>query len=322
MLAHFDFEHMNLIPKKCIVQSRSECDTRTSLGKHTFRLPVIPANMECVIDEDVADNLAAAGYFYILHRFNVDAVAFAKRMKERNLIVSISIGVNEEAYALMNRLRVLDMMPDYVTIDIAHGHAVLMEQMLQYINSLPSSIRPFVIAGNVSTAAAVKDLESWGADAIKVGIGPGSACTTYTATGFGSRGIQGSTVAMCAKAATKAVIIADGGIKEPGDIAKAISLGAKMVMIGGMFSGLVDSPGEIVSVDGRRFKEFWGSASAAQGKKNRIEGTKKLIPLKERTYLEEMTYLHECLQSAISYAGGNKLDALLDLEYSIRPAGI
>ena len=320
MLPSFDFEHMNLMPKKCIVKSRSECDTTTLFGKHTFRLPVVPANMECVINEDVAEHLAIAGYFYILHRFNVDAVAFAKRMKAQNLIISISIGVNEEDYTLMNRLQELDLMPDYVTIDIAHGHAILMEEMLRYMNSLPPLTRPFVIAGHVSTVAAVEDLESWGADAIKVGIGPGSACTTYTATGFGSRSIQGCTVGICADATKKAVIVADGGIKEPGDIAKAIFLGAKMVMIGGMFSGLIDSPGATVTVEGRRFKEFWGSASAAQGKKNRIEGTKKLIPLKERTYLEEMTYLHECLQSAISYAGGNKLEALLDVKHSVKQA--
>ena len=316
MVSTFDFENMNLIPRKCIVDSRSECDTSIRFGPHRFKVPVVPANMECVINEEIAERLAAAGYFYVLHRFGVDAMGFAKRMRDKGLIVSISVGVKAEDARLLAQLSEANLMPDYVTIDIAHGHAVRMEAMIQCLKILPK--QPFIIAGNVSTAAAVRDLEAWGADAIKVGIGPGSACTTYVATGFGSRGIQASVVQETCAAARRAVIVADGGIQEPGDIAKAVALGAKMVMIGGMFSGLVDSPGAIVVVGDRRFKEFWGSASAAQGKTNRIEGTKKLIPLKDRTYLEEMTYITECLQSAISYAGGNDLRTLSGLQFLLK----
>jgi GMP reductase len=137
-----------------------------------------------------------------------------------------------------------DCFPDYITIDIAHGHSIKMETMIKWIKlSLPSA---FIIAGNVSTAEAVKDLEAWGAHAIKVGIGPGSACTTYTATGFGSRNAQASVIEECSRASSYALIIADGGIKEPGDIAKALVIGADMVMIGGMFSALTDTPGSTV----------------------------------------------------------------------------
>ena len=119
------------------------------------------------------------------------------------------------------------------------------------------------VAGNVSTPDAVRDLESWGADSVKVGIGPGSACTTFSTTGFGSRGMQAAAVMDCASVA-RVPIIADGGIKVPGDIAKSIVLGADMVMIGGMLSGFIDSPGGVVVHDGRRYKDFWGSASAYQ----------------------------------------------------------
>jgi len=179
----------------------------------------------------------------------------------------------------------------------------------------------FIIAGNVSTADAVRDLESWGADAIKVGIGPGSACTTYVATGFGSRGAQASIVQICSEACLKdtTLIVADGGIKEPGDIAKSIALGASMVMVGGMFSALSDSPGNIVQIDGKMYKEFWGSASVHQSNKtNRIEGMKKLLPMKQNTILQEMKYIHESLQSAISYGGGNTLDSLKNVDYFIK----
>jgi IMP dehydrogenase/GMP reductase len=113
------------------------------------------------------------------------------------------------------------------------------------------------------------------------------------------------------------MIIADGGIKEPGDIVKAYVLGADMVMVGGMFSALTDSPGSTVrGTDGQLYKEFWGSASIFQsGKNERIEGTKKLLPLKNRSILEEMKYLQECFQSAISYGGGKDLYSLHDVKY-------
>jgi len=316
MAARFDFQDINLIPRKCIVNSRNECVTEVTLGKHIFALPVVPANMECVINDEIAHKLASNGYFYIHHRFNVDAVAFAKFMKKDNLIVSISLGVNEDAYEIMKSLANADLMPDFVTIDIAHGHSIKMEKIVKWIKSTFTN-PPFIIAGNVSTPDACHDLESWGADAIKVGIGPGSACTTYVATGFGSRGCQASVIRDCVVAVQNSYIIADGGIKEPGDIAKALVLGAHMVMIGGMFSALSDSPGNTVTgTDGRLYKEFWGSASAFQsGKKNRIEGTKKLMLMKHHGILDEMTHICECLQSAISYGGGNDLSCFLKVRY-------
>jgi len=318
----FDFSDINLIPQKCIVESRNDCDTSLNLGPHTFKLPVIPANMECVINENIAEQLAMNGYFYVLHRFHGSALPFAKRMREKHFIVSISIGVNAAGgYEEIESFQQAGIVPDYITIDIAHGHCVKMEKMLNFLtNTYESSpTKPFIIAGNVSTPDAVKDLEFWGANAIKVGIGPGSACTTYTATGFGSRGAQAYVIKACADACKKFTtkIIADGGIQTPGDIAKALVLGAHMVMVGGMFSALKDSPGNTVTgTDGRLYKEFWGSASAHQsGKTNRIEGTKKLMPMKNNTIQEEMNYINECLQSAISYGGGKQLQDLKDVQY-------
>lgn len=315
MKNHFDFQDINLIPRKCIVGSRSECDTSIQLGKRRFLMPVIPANMECVINDEIAIKLASAGYFYVHHRFNTDVIAFSEKMKSLSLPVSISIGVNQDAYETIKTLQANLLMPDFITIDIAHGHSVKMEAILKWIRQNFED-PPFIIAGNVSTLQGVVDLQSWGADAIKVGIGPGSACTTYTATGFGSRGAQASVIQECANI-KNAIIIADGGIKDPGDIAKSLALGATMVMVGGMFSALTDSPGDTVrGPDGLLYKEFWGSASAFQsGKKNRIEGTKKLLPLKTRTVLEEMGFLQECLQSAISYGGGFDLSVFKDVKY-------
>jgi GMP reductase len=309
----FDFDQINLVPKLCIVESRSECDTSVQLGKHKFKIPVVPANMECVLNEELAIKLASNGYFYIMHRFDIDTISFINKMNELGLITSISVGVNDDSYELIKNIANSKLEVDYITIDIAHGHSFKMARMIDYIkNWLPGS---FVIAGNVSTPSAVLALQEWRADAVKVGIGPGSACTTYPATGFGSRNCQASTVYNCSQVAS-VPIIADGGIKVPGDITKSLVLGATMVMVGGMLSGFEDSPGEVVLSDGKVCKEFWGSASSFQsGKKSRIEGKKNLILLKNKTILEEMVYLEECLQSSISYAGGSNLEAFNGTEW-------
>lgn len=301
----FDFENINLIPKKSIVESRNECDTSIKFGDFTFQMPIVPANMEAVINTDIAIKLASAGYFYVMHRFDINQIEFIRQMKMLQLYSSISIGVNEDSYQLIEELINSDLVPHYITIDIAHGHSIKMERMLKFVKEkLPHT---FIIAGNISTPEAVEDLQSWGADAIKVGIGPGSSCTTYPTTGFGSRNCQASTVWECSKV-SKVPIIADGGVKVPADITKSLVLGASMVMIGGMLSGQLDSPGKTITKDGKPYKKFWGSASAHQsGKNNRIEGKVNLIELKDKTVLQEINYLKECLQSSISYAGGKNL---------------
>ena len=152
----------------------------------------------------------------------------------------------------------------------------------------------------------VEDDESYNIECIIV---HNSACTTYPATGFGSRNCQASTVYSCSMVSS-VPIVADGGIRVPGDITKSLVLGATMVMVGGMLSGFNDSPGDKVVTTEGIYKQFWGSASSFQsGKKNRIEGKKNLIPLKNKSILDEMIHLEECLQSSISYAGGTDLES-------------
>ena len=314
----FDFEDITLIPKFSYVDSRSECNTTCEFGKFKFKLPVVPANMESIIDVSLAIKLAKEGYFYILHRFNIDEVEFVKTMKELNLISSISIGVNDDSYGLIDYLVSKDLIPDFITIDIAHGHSIKMKKMVSYIKNKMSDV--FLIGGNVCTPDAVKDLTEWGCDAIKCGIGGGSACTTYHSTGFGNRGWQANMIEWCSRE-SKVPIIADGSIKEHSDIVKSLVLGASMIMVGGMFAGYDESPGKLIENGDSFFVEFWGSASSSQsGKTNRIEGIRKLIPYKGKSIFGKLNDIRESLQSAISYGGGNPktLDCLNTVEYVIK----
>lgn len=246
----FDYEDIQLIPNKCIISSRSQADTSVKLGNYTFKLPVIPANMQTIIDEEVAETLACEGYFYIMHRFNEEErKPFIKRMHDKGLIASISVGVKDYEYDFVTSLK--EDAPEFITIDIAHGHSNSVIEMIQHIKQeLPET---FVIAGNVGTPEAVRELENAGADATKVGIGPGKVCITKVKTGFGTGGWQLAALRWCSKAARKP-IIADGGIRTHGDIAKSIRFGASMVMIGSLFAGHLESPGKLVEVDGSNLK--------------------------------------------------------------------
>lgn len=311
----FDYEDIQLIPNKCIVTSRSECITTAKLGKKIFKLPVVPANMQTIIDESLAEKFAEADYFYIMHRFEPEKrIDFIKRMKSKKLFTSISIGVKESEFEFVASLKELNLIPDYITIDIAHGHSEQVIRMIRHIKAvIPSS---FVIAGNVGTPEAVRELENAGADATKVGIGPGKVCITKLKTGFGTGGWQLAALRWCAKAANKP-IIADGGIRSHGDVAKSIRFGARMVMIGSLFAGHEQSPGETIEKDGRLFKEYYGSASEYQkGEHKNVEGKKILIPHRG-SIKDTLIEMEQDLQSAISYAGGKDLRALKRVDYVI-----
>ncbi|WP_312567340.1 GMP reductase [Comamonas sp.] len=310
----FDYDNILLLPRKCRVESRSECNASVELGGRTFRLPVVPANMKTVLDEKICKYLAQNGYFYVMHRFDIDNVQFTKDMQSQTLFASISLGVKQADYETVDKFVAQDICPEYITIDIAHGHADSVKNMIQYIKAkLPEA---FVIAGNVATPEAVIDLEAWGADATKVGVGPGKVCITKLKTGFGTGGWQLSALKWCARVATKP-IIADGGIRSHGDIAKSIRFGATMVMIGSLFAGHEESPGKTVEVDGELYKEYYGSASDFnKGEYKHVEGKRILEPVKgplKNTLIE----MEQDVQSSISYAGGTKLMDIRKVNYVI-----
>lgn len=311
----FDYEDIQLIPNKNIIKSRSEADTSVKFGPKTFKIPVVPANMETVINDDLAIWLAQNDYFYVMHRFQPEKrEPFIKKMHSLKLYASISVGIKPAEYEFIDQLVADNQKPKYITIDVAHGHSDYVIQMIHYIKEqLPDS---FLIAGNLGTPEAVREIENAGADATKIGIGPGKACITKLKTGFGTGGWQLAALRLCSKAARKPMI-ADGGIRYNGDIAKSIRFGASMVMIGSLLAGHEETPGNLISIDGKKYKQYWGSASERQkGAYRNVEGRQMLVPYRGHI-ADTLDEMEQDLQSSISYAGGRKLNDITKVDYVV-----
>lgn len=295
------YQDVWLKPNKSIVSSRKKCLTNRNMYDFYFDLPVMPANMPPVVNLATYEKYVNLGLPAVMHRFDIDPIEFLENV--RHNWKCISVGVKQADIDIITFLKKCDkgMQPDCICIDIAHGHCYEMGQMISHIKQCaPYAI---IIAGNVTTQEAVIDLQDWGADVIKVGIGPGHVCSTKNKTGFHVP--MFTAVKECA-AVSQVPIIADGGIRENGDIVKALVAGADFVMIGGMFAACTDSPAAIV--DGK--KEYYGSASIRnKGSNNNVEGfTTHLTPT--MTIAEKVKEIKEDLQSAISYAGGDDLSCL------------
>jgi GMP reductase len=305
-----DYDDVYMVPKKCRVGSRSDCDISVNLGGRNFSNPVIVSNMPSVVDFDTCKYLANKNMFYVMHRF-VGKMALYKFLEGMlDKYVSISIGVNKDDAKFFKDSLQGGIKFDYVTIDVAHAHSDRVCDTIKYIKDL--SPETFVIAGNVASAAGVIELEQAGADCTKIFVGPGAACSTRVKTGF-TRGTV-TCLRECAQVATKP-IIADGGIKEPGHIAKALACGATMVMAGFFMCGFDQNAGEMVLVgDNEKKYIYYGSASYNVKKKNHhVEGTQILVDYKGD--MGEHIYDIECsLKSAVSYAGGKNLSAMRDVD--------
>lgn len=251
------FDDVLITPKRSEVRSRRTPSLKAKLTKTKFiETPIIAANMDTVTEARMAIAMHKMGGLGILHRFmNIDQqVEEVRKVKEAGAeIISASIGVNNEFKERTEALVKAGV--NLMTIDIAHGHSVQMMETLKWLKDTYANLE--VIAGNLATPDAAVDLIEAGADAIKVGIGPGSMCTTRIITGCGVP--QLTAIALCAEVAEKygVPVIADGGIRTSGDMVKAFCAGASTIMLGSMLSGTIETPGEIFN--GR--KQYRGMAS-------------------------------------------------------------
>lgn len=297
----YNYQDVYMVPKKCVVKSRSECDISVQFGDMRFRNPVVAANMKSVVDYNTCKYLANKGMFYIMHRFHLnhsDLCQFVWDSNNEYGFSSISIGIQDEDTNLIDSLRNSGAFPTYITIDVAHAHSDRVIQMIRTVRRIfPNT---FLIVGNVATAEAVEELQKYPIDALKVFIAPGRACTTKIKTGF-TRG----TVTCLKECVDVALvpIIADGGVREPGHIALAMACGATMVMVGSFMSGFDQNSGDIVDIDGQKKYIYYGSASFNNKRsKKHVEG--KEIILDYKGSMDDHIYDIECsLRSAVSYAG-------------------
>lgn len=242
------FDDVLLMPKHSEMNSRMAPNLTSRITKNfSLKTPIIAANMDTVSESEMCIKMAELGGMAILHRFMTpeEQINQIKLMRDKirsfGLPVAASIGVKEEGMRRADMLA--DAGVDILTIDIAHGDSVMMFETLEYVKKKYPKID--IIAGNTAMPEGVRGLIEHGADAVKVGIGPGSMCTTRIITGCGVP--QLTAVAMCVLEARRynIPVIADGGIKTSGDMVKAFAAGADTVMLGSMLSGCLETPGEI-----------------------------------------------------------------------------
>ena len=322
------YNQICLIANYSEIRSRDDINTNTEFLGRTFKCPVVPANMASVISFDLAKELSEAGYFYILHRFD-DYLNIYEWIEANQKLdtISISVGVQPKDFYFIKDLSQDHISVDYITIDVAHSDHILVKEIIEQIKGLShKKFRPKIIAGNVMTAEACLRLKDWGADAVKVGLSQGKGCSTYTTTGVGA-GMWG-VVKDCSTFAEDIPIIADGGIREVGDICKSLVAGANMVMIGSEFCKCKDSPAEIQEINygeelnlkiSKSLKVYYGSASVRnKGYNEYIEGFEVRLPMKNETYLEYLFRIEQGIRSCMSYNGSANIRDLKGMKYIIQ----
>lgn len=261
-----DYSDVFIVPQYSEITTRTEIDTSSNLGWFKVNIPVISANMDTITEWEMATAMHENGAIGALHRFNSIQSAVThynlavQSTNDKDMgITIVSIGVNRDSKERAQAL--YEAGARHFVIDIAHGHSKSMKDMIGWMKSTFKDI--YVIAGNVCTANATRDLAEWGADFVKVGIGPGSVCLTKDVTGVTFP--QFSAVLGCSGHGVP--IIADGGIKSIGDIAKALGAGADFVMLGGMLAGTDECPGEVID----NSKVYRGMASRDAMRRIRVQ---------------------------------------------------
>ena len=267
-----DYSDVLFRPKRSTLQSRKDVNLkRTYRFKYSKNewsgIPIIAANMDGVGELEIAEKLAEFEMITCLTKQHDE-----KKLKKCKIIkkiyphLALSIGIKKEDFENLNNVLKEFNFIKFICIDVANGYS---EHFSKFVKSVRDKYpTKTIIAGNVVTADMTQELILSGADIVKVGIGPGSVCTTRTQTGVGYP--QLSAVIECADAAhgLGAHIIADGGCTCPGDVAKGFGGGADFVMLGGMFAGHDEGKGKIIKTNGKKFIEFYGSSSDVANKKH------------------------------------------------------
>jgi IMP dehydrogenase len=320
------YDDVLLVPKYSDILSRKEVDLSSNLdNKRVLTLPIISSPMDTITESSMANLMASSGGLGIIHRYNSIEmqVQLAYQVKDRDKRAA-AIGITgdylERAQALY------EVGVKIFCLDVAHGHHILMQKAIKSLKSLYGDVH--IMAGNVATKKGFEDLSNWGADSIRCNIGSGSICSTRIQTGHGMPGLQTIFECFSANITRDVKIIADGGIKNSGDIVKALAAGADLIMIGSLLSGTAETPGQIIhAADGSRKKIYRGMASKEaqrdwKGKYSSNEGVSTTVPAKgsAKQVLED---LDNGIRSGLSYSGARDiLELQMNSEFIVQtPSG-
>ena len=290
------YDDVLLTPKYSeILPSETKIETKLS-NSLSLKIPIISSAMDTVTESSMAIKIARLGGIGVIHR-NLDVknqIFEIRKVKSKNLKVGAAVGAGpleiKRAEALLKEKI------DLIVVDTAHGHTKKVAEIIKKIKKLKSK-KTTLCAGNVATEGAAKFLAKLGVDAIKVGIGPGSICTTRLVAGIGVPQLSAILAAKKGLGKKKIMLVADGGIKFSGDISKALAAGADAVMIGSLFAGSKESPGKLIKKNGKYFKSFRGMGSIGamnKGSADRYFQKKQKDPSK---------YVPEGVEGLVKYKG-------------------
>lgn len=327
------FSDVLIKPKYSEIESRKEVDIGCDFGQFKLDLPVFSANMKSITEHKMAIEMYHNGGMGVLHRFCSvkEAIEEYKKTIEKiyedefvcgkltrtvsikrvnSYSCAVSIGVQESDRLRFDEL--YNVGARVFVIDIAHGHSKKMKEQIQWIKK--NYEETYVIAGNIATAEAARDLAEWGANILKIGIGPGSACMTRRNTGVGVPALYAAEIIQeeIANMHPRPKLILDGGIKYSGDVSKALRF-ADAVMLGSYVSGTTETPGQVFKDENdKHYKVYQGSASGeskiANGQTgDYVEGVALKVPFRGHVkYI--LKDLKECVQSAFSYTNSRTMD--------------
>ena len=306
------FDDVTLAPKYSEILP-SEVDTKTNLSKNlSLKIPLLSSAMDTVTESKMAIAIAKAGGIGVIHR-NIDInkqIIEIKKVKSKNFIVGAAIGAGPNEMKRADAI--LKEKVNLIVVDTAHGHSKKVAEIIKIIKKYKSN-QITLCAGNIATAEAAKFLTNLGVDIIKVGIGPGSICTTRLVAGIGVPQLSAILDVKKGVKNKKVSIISDGGIKFSGDIVKALAAGADAVMIGSLFAGTVEAPGRLIKKKGQLYKKFRGMGSVGAMNKGSAD-TSKYVPegveglVKFKGSVEDIIYqLIGGLKSSMGYLGSKKI---------------
>jgi len=301
------FDDALLIPNRSPIKSRQDVNLSWQIKTFKFSLPIISINMDDVTGTNMAIKMAKLGSFGILPRFDKPSIQAEKvhQIKKANCFSAAAIGIKPEEWERLSFL--IKAKVDHISIDVAHGHLETTINLVKKIKNKYPHIS--LSSGVIATYQGAKDLFNAGADIVRVGVGPGTICTTRLQTGTGVPQITAIMEASRAARKFKKQIWADGGTKNSGDITKCLAAGASAVIVGSQLAGSKETPGEKIKIKNKYYKQYNASTSF----------TAKNLQIKKNSNDKSTSYIHhiEGIESIVPYRGPVK-HVIKKLESGIR----